>query len=613
MGEKQPEAGIPRRQLRMLKTIPSAQLSRWQLDATVADLLPQAVPGLDATVFSAEPMTDKKINQKAPILVSWIALKNDPYDQDAKGGKGPDGEKVREPGPTLTLLFDDDSPYHGAVHEMLLLHREGDEDADEAQAVRDTVAEIEARQPGMRIHHLAWKADDPTDHRGIFTFLRDELVPWRRRHADRPLLIHISTGTPSMQTLWVLMAETGLIPPPVTLVKSYRRRERKGRPAVVPVEVGIETFYKAYLLSRPRQSPSVDQAVVWDPGRFRSPQLLRLYAEARRFAQLNVPVLILGERGTGKTTLAAWLRQSSPFRRPAIDASWPVVACGQYSPETMRAELCGYVAGAFTDAKKAHEGLLALADGDSLFLDEIGDISYDVQRLLIKAVEEKQYQRLGDLIYRKSDFRLLCATNLPPAQLRKRLSADFWDRVSMFQLHLPPLREIPDDLGWLWEQVYEQAARRAGVSPRQTVLGQSHHERIVRALRGHPLPRNLRDLLRIAYHVLAARTDAIEPLSPAEAVEYALRCLEAAGDTSDEGGNQARALARRFANNEPLDEVLATGALNTDEVLAEIKKYTGSELRRIAHSRRVAVTSLCDKTERSLFAWEKASRSKSSD
>src|SRR4029079_8610403 len=140
--------------------------------------------------------------------------------------------------------------------------------------------------------------------------------------------------------------------------------------------------------------------------KFRTDRMRWLFDEARRFAQVKVPVLILGERGTGKSTLAGWIRLHSPYRKKELDAHWPAVACGQYTPETMRSELFGYKRGAFTGAMKDHEGLLAMAHKDSLFLDEIGDVSRDLQRLLIKALEEKRYMRLGEDRTRDSDFRL---------------------------------------------------------------------------------------------------------------------------------------------------------------------------------------------------------------
>src|SRR5439155_23165636 len=155
-------------------------------------------------------------------------------------------------------------------------------------------------------HLEPWAGEDPTDHRSIFEFLREKVPEIRRRFADRELVVHVSPGTPAMHTIWVLMAETGFIEPPFRLVQSLRKSERRGRPAAIPVELGIETFYKVYKAARPAQLASDEQSIVWDPAKFRTARMRELFIEARRFAHLNVPILMVGERGTGKTTLARW-------------------------------------------------------------------------------------------------------------------------------------------------------------------------------------------------------------------------------------------------------------------------------------------------------------------
>ena len=343
------------------------------------------------------------------VLISWVAVNNDPYERER--GKMTyrlvDGKPVS--GPTLTILFDEQSPYLGRISDVVLLHRKTDGPGAERErrAVEETIETLLERRGELHVQVEPWVGDDPTDHRAIFQFLRQLMPKIRKKYAGSELLIHISPGTPSMQTIWVLMAETGFVDPPFQLVKSYRKSERRGRPAAVPVTLGIETFYKVYKAARPLQVSTEDERVVWDPGKFRTDTMQQLFIEARRFAYLNVPVLILGERGTGKTTLAGWIRLHSPFRRKEQDTHWPAVACGQYNPETMRSELFGYKKGSFTGATKDTEGLLAAADGDTLFLDEVGDVSRDLQRLLIKALEEKQYLPLGDDRPRKSTFRLL--------------------------------------------------------------------------------------------------------------------------------------------------------------------------------------------------------------
>ena len=408
-----------------------------------------------------------------------------------------------------------------------------------------------------------------------------------------------------MQTIWVLMGTTGFIEEPFELVKSYREDERQGRPAVEPVKQPIfETFYKAYQTALPRQIASEEQDIRWNPENFRTETMKCLFAEARRFARIKVPVLLLGERGTGKTTLASWIRSNSPFRKKELDQGWPTVACGQYTPELLRSELFGYIEGAFTDAKKDTDGLLAKADGDTLFLDEIGDLSAENQRRLIKALEEQTYYRIGETQPKRSDFRLLTATNLNEDKLQKRLDPDFLDRISHLTLRLPPLREIPDELDWLWPDLYRTAMQRAGASEPCARFAKQFHNRIVNRLKRHPLPGNMRDLLRVAYRILAAGSDAVDPLSPEDAVNYGLE--ELSGSASGSEASVSRSVARAFAEAEPLGAIVRqVGSLRTEAVLRDLKQYIADEIRRIAKDTGKKAEQLCDKNERTLRTWSK--------
>lgn len=537
------------------------------------------------------------------VLISWIAVNNDPYERDRAGSafRLVDGSPVL--GPTLTLLFDPDSAYAGSISDFVLFRGPSRERGEtrESRAVSQTLEELRARDPGLRIHQEIWDGDDPTDHGQIYEFLRERLPTVRRRFADQELVIHVSPGTPSMQTVLILMGETGFIDSPFSLVKSYRKDERNGRPAIIPVRLGIDSYYKAYRSARPAEMSSEDAAVVWDPARFQSERMRQIFDEARRFAQLNVPVLLLGERGTGKTTLAGWIRSHSPYRVEERDAHWPAVACGQYNPETMRAELFGYKRGSFTGALKDHEGLLAVAHKDTLFLDEVGDIGRDLQRLLIKAVEEKSYMRLGDDRQLTSDFRLISATNLTHDKLRERLDPDFLDRISMLTLRLPPLREIPEEIPWLWETVFSQASHRAGSG--RVRLPAGAHRAIVDELSRHPLPGNLRDLFRVAYRTIAATADRHSPLSPTASSQYGLAGIggSGAGIGTD---SLPRSVARAFAESASLDALIQPGeTIKTKVIERVLKRYLADEFRRIAKKRGVSPETLCDVTDRALREW----------
>ena len=555
------------------------------------------------------------MRESKKVLISWIAVNNDPFEKDR------DNRKYRlvnnEPvaGPTLTLLFDDDSPFLNQIGDVVLLHRKSAESVQgrESEALEATIERIKARSKNIRVQKEEWVGDDPTDHLSIFEYLRKTVPILRHRFAGRELVIHISPGTPSMQTIWVLMAETGFIEPPFQLVKSYRKTERRGRPAVISVKLGLDTFYKVYKASRPLRISSEEQSVVWDPGKFQTSEMKHLFVEARRFARLNVPVLILGERGTGKTTLANWIRLHSPFRRENQDSHWPAVACGQYSPETMRSELFGYKKGSFTGASQDREGLLALANNDTLFLDEIGDISRDLQRLLIKALEEKKYLPLGDDRPKSSSFRLLTATNLEMSSLQERLDPDFLDRISLLTLRIPPLREVKNEINWLWETVYEQATRRAAVAKHNADLSDSQHRSIVSRLKMHHLYGNLRDLFRIAYRIIAAQSDPHTPLSPSDAVEYGLESLNSGPDQDCERTNLSKAVAFTFAKDLPLDSLIdEKGRLLTKFVDNDLKAYLAEQLKRIAKSKNVPIEQICDVTDRTLRTWQKNEWKKSS-
>ncbi len=541
------------------------------------------------------------MNAEGPVLISWVAYNNDPFERKRdRTYELIDGSRI--PGPTLTLLFDPESRYCQKIKHAVLLFNKNDKDKQNGSHVfQETKEEIQKIDSQLTVEYVQWSTDDPTDYKAIYDFLSKTLPRLRNRFKGREFIIHISPGTPAMQTIWVLMAETGLIEPPYSLVKSAKRKDRKSKNAVSDVKVGIETFYKLFKGSLPKYTSSDDQAIPVDPSKFQSARMQTVFHEARRFAQLKAPILILGPRGTGKTTLASWIRACSPFRKPALDKEWLAVPCGQYTAGTMRAELFGYRKGAFTDAKEDKEGVIAQADGDTLFLDEIGDMSRDLQRLLIKALEEKRFYRLGDTKALKSDFRLISATNIPLSMLREKLDPDFFDRICTFQIELPPLRNIPEDIPMLWESVFEEAAKRAGVQAPE--LNVEISKALTKALRSINLSGNIRDLFRIAYHLLAGINDPEFHKSPLDIVEYAVGCIEYEPETPGSDIVTAKRIAKAFTENQNLFYSAGIDRLNTKSFEKLIKNFMARELFHEARKRKIPVGDLCDVTERALLNW----------
>jgi transcriptional regulator with AAA-type ATPase domain len=201
-----------------------------------------------------------------------------------------------------------------------------------------------------------------------------------------------------------------------------------------------------------------------------------------------------------------------------------------------------------------------------------------------------------------SDFRLLCATNLEEDELGRRLTPDFRDRIDNLVLRLPPLREIRDELDWLWDSVFYKAAARAEVNRRQVQFADAHHQRVVMRLREHPLPGNMRDLFRIAYRIVAARGDTHTPLSPADAVEYGLAGL--AEMAAPVAGTTSKTIARAFADAAPLDRVISLlGRISTKDLERDLRVFVATEIRRIAKTTARPIDELCDVTGRTLQTW----------
>ena len=155
-------------------------------------------------------------------------------------------------------------------------------------------------------------------------------------------------------------------------------------------------------------------------------------------------VLLLGETGTGKGVIANWIHENSDCKsEPVIELN-----CSSLKGSLMQSELFGHAKGAFTSAVKDREGLIEMADGGTLFLDEIGDMDLAAQAQLLKTIEDKSFRRVGESKVRKSNFRLICATNHDLAQesKEKKFRADLFYRINVFPITVPPLRERLEDM-----------------------------------------------------------------------------------------------------------------------------------------------------------------------
>jgi DNA-binding NtrC family response regulator len=194
----------------------------------------------------------------------------------------------------------------------------------------------------------------------------------------------------------------------------------------------------------------------------RSPEMDKLYRILAKVAQSSHPVLILGESGVGKELVARSIHGNGPH----ADRPFVPIDCGSLVPTLMESELFGYVKGAFTGANHTKEGLLASAQGGTVFLDEIGELPLDLQAKLLRALQEKEVRPVGATHRIAINVRILAATNRNLAAMveQGRFRKDLYYRLSVVNLRIPPLRERKQDIPLLAAHFLERMSRETGTT-----------------------------------------------------------------------------------------------------------------------------------------------------
>jgi len=232
-----------------------------------------------------------------------------------------------------------------------------------------------------------------------------------------------------------------------------------------------------------------------------NPAMRRVLEIAHQVAASDASVLLTGESGTGKNVLAGAMHAWSPRHQ----GPFVVVSCTTLSEHLLESELFGHVKGAFTGAWRDHRGRLESAAGGTLFLDEIGELPADLQSKLLRFLEERRFERVGDEHTREIDVRIIAATNrdLPVEVAAGRFRQDLFYRLQVVGIALPPLRERREDLPALVDHVLRTLCvrhRRAGVSLEPAALA---------ALRSYDWPGNVRELVNALERALVLSHDSV--------------------------------------------------------------------------------------------------------
>ena len=217
-----------------------------------------------------------------------------------------------------------------------------------------------------------------------------------------------------------------------------------------------------------------------------------------RLGRTTSTVLITGESGTGKELIARAIHRSSPrAARPFVS-----INCGALPENLLESELFGHEKGAFTGAVKEKKGLFKEAEGGTLFLDEIGETSVAMQVKLLRALQERVVRRVGGNVEEPVDVRIICATNKDLAKMvsEKTFREDFYYRIAVIPLPIPPLRERREDVPLLVRHFLRQVAAEQGIAEKKITT------EAMRVLEAYAWPGNVRELEN-----LIERTVALEP------------------------------------------------------------------------------------------------------
>lgn len=217
-----------------------------------------------------------------------------------------------------------------------------------------------------------------------------------------------------------------------------------------------------------------------------SPALLAVLDTVRKVARTDAPVLLLGENGTGKELIARAIHANSRRR----DKSMVSVNLGGVPASLFESEMFGYVKGAFTGAVDTRAGRFQIADKSTIFLDEIGELELMNQVKLLRVLQERTFEPLGDSNPHKSDFRLVSATNADLHEMvaSRSFREDLFYRINLITLRIPPLRERPGDIPLLARHFLDDVAVRNGLPPFRIT------DNALKFLEYLPYPGNIREL-----------------------------------------------------------------------------------------------------------------------
>lgn len=402
--------------------------------------------------MTEHPKEKRKSKRNKRTLLTFVGS-HDPY----QGVSESSGE-----GPVLSLMARE-------RFDLLHIFYNNPEYLRRAVAVREVV---QKRHPDISTSLEEISVADPTDYESLYEHMHHRSLAIIEKHdTDSEYFVALASGTPQMQTCWLLLVLGGVLPARL-LQMTPPHKQKTGKSAVKEIRLSLDRFpkivsptklkrelsiaaHRVEVLSREREAIARELA----PGLIGISKKFRdVVAAAKRFADYEVPVLITGETGTGKEEIAKLLHFSSGRK----EHPFLPINCASLPDTIFESELFGYHKGAFTGADKTKPGLLEVAGSGTVFLDEIGELSLTVQAKLLRVLEDGHYRPLGGTKEQKSKARIIAATNRDLYVMVEKgaFREDLLFRINTAEIHVPALRERPEDIGVLAQTFLEEFCRR---------------------------------------------------------------------------------------------------------------------------------------------------------
>jgi len=353
------------------------------------------------------------------ILVSWIG------EHDLRSV-----EKGRLTGPVAALL---NSEFSKSFDEVYLLFSYPEDRCKKF---------FRMLSDRFTFHSIEVGLNDPMNYRDIYLKTKDILNGIESDFGDVKWNFHTSPGTPAMSAIWILLGKTNY---PANLFTSWiDKNEEKVKKLEIPFDINIDFIPEFKKKEGEKISSGWNSIPSFLNIIHRSEKMRKLLDNAYKMGIYDVPVLILGETGTGKEMLAKAIHDVSLRKKKKFN----VVNCGAIPENLIETTLFGWSKGAYTGADKEGEGLFRESEGGTLFLDEIGELPLKLQVKLLRVLQEKEIQRVGDNKTFKVNVRVIAATNKNLGKMVSKglFREDLFHRLAIGILKLPPLRERGKDV-----------------------------------------------------------------------------------------------------------------------------------------------------------------------